>query len=646
MKRKTMIMTAALLFALGGAVALNGQDAQAAKKKVKAVVKGNTLTISGKGAMPSNLKIKKSKKSKVKKIVIKKGITSIPINAFTSYRNVTSATVPASVKTIGQSAFKCKKLKKLTVPGNFKIKSYKDADYAEFWITDKVDTVVFNTNLVLDRVSAFDADNLVVKKSDPKYKSIDGVIYSKDGKEIVRVPFQREEITLAEGCEVFCLQSVMYAINEPVLEGPIGGCRVKKIVIPSSVKKVESELYDTDNCINEWRIDYQNSPLAGVKVEIQSGQLDGQSFSELVEVLKLDIDDLMRQVPDQITFKDNMYTTSDHLLLKYVGKGGTVKIPEGITKVGDYAFWDILDSIKITKLELPEGLTEIGKGSFQRCSGYYDGAYYPLEVSFPASLKKIGDYAFANNMIQKLVLPSTIEKYGEGAFEMADIEELVLPDNMKEIPERMVWGNRLKKITIPDSVEKIGKGAFAQNHELVGIEFGKNLKEIGEEAFYCLKSPLRNLTIPASVKKIGKNAFGTDNSIFREKTPCSVTIQGSGKDFSDQAFHQDYVMAYTGSRIEEQRASLFKVSSGLYSKKMTLDMEWTQVKGAAGYELMAATNAKFTKNKVKITVKGNVSKETIVIKGKFKENTKTYVRLRPFTNENGIKRYGRWSKTN
>ena len=466
------------------------------------------------------------------------------------------------------------------------------------------------------------------------------MIYSKDGKEIVRVPFQREEIAIEEGCEVFCLQSVMYAVNNPILEGPIGGCRVKKIIIPASVKKVESKSYDTDHSIPDWRPGYQHS-LAGLQAEIKGRQLDGQSFSELIYVLRLNIDDLMKQVPDQITLKDDMYTTSDHVLLKYVGKGGTVKIPEGITKIGDRAFVD--DNIHITKLELPEGLTEIGDRAFAGCSGYYDEAYHPLEFSFPASLKKIGNYAFSSNMIQKLVLPATIESYGEGAFEMAGIEELVLPDNMKVVPDNMFWGNGLKKVIIPDSVEKIGKGAFATNHELTSIQFGKSLKEIGEEAFFCYKSPLQELTIPANVQKIGKNAFGEDDSIFREKSPCSVTIYGSGKDFSAQAFNQDCVLTYA-DKIEEQRACLFEMSRGWYSNKITRDMEWTQVKGAAGYELMAATNAGFTKNKTKITVKGNVTKKTIKIKGKFKQNTNVYVRIRPFTNVNGKKRYGRWSK--
>lgn len=237
MKRKTMIMTAAMLLVLGSAVALNGLEAQAAKKqKVKAVVKGSTLTVSGKGAMPSSLKVKKSKINKVKKIVVKKGITAIPVDAFRKYKNVTKATVATSVKTIGANAFRCPKLKKLTVPGDFKVQLS-----GSYWVTDKVDTVAFNTKLNLENAASFDANNLVVKKSDPNYKSVGGVIYTKDGKEIVRVPFQRGEVVIEEGCEVFSLQSVMYA-NEKNIDGdPLGGCRVRKIVIPASVKQVESE---------------------------------------------------------------------------------------------------------------------------------------------------------------------------------------------------------------------------------------------------------------------------------------------------------------------------------------------------------------------------------------------------------------------
>ena len=413
-----MIMTAALLLTLGGAVVLNGQDTQAAKKqKVKAAVKGGTLTISGKGAMPSSLKIKQKQRNKVKKIVIKKGITSIPIGAFAKYKNVTSATVASSVKTIGENAFKCQKLKKLTLPGDFKIKAGEG-----YWISGKVNTVTFNTNLNPERAAAFDANHLVVKKTDPKYKSIGGVIYSKDGKEIVRVPFQRSEIVLDNGCEVFCLQSILYANADA--DGEVeGACRIRKIVIPASVKQVESARYFAQ-CQEGLSRRSVKGEIADLQVEIQSRQLDEQSLSELVFVLQMGVDNLMKQLPDRITQSEDMYFVDKNVLLMYKGKEGEVTVPAGITKIGNYAFRGIE---KLKEVILPEGLTEIGKESFSGCSLAYEENSSGMKITFPSTLKKIGDHAFLGNWIRQIVLPDSVEVCGKRSrFSISSMPPLLL----------------------------------------------------------------------------------------------------------------------------------------------------------------------------------------------------------------------------
>lgn len=633
-------MTAALLFVLGGAIALNGQEAQAAKKqKVKAVVKGGTLTISGKGAMPSSLKVKKSKINKVKKIVVKKGIVSIPANAFTKYKNVTSATVATSVKTIGEKAFNCKKLKKLTIPGTFKIKTLR-GDEAGYAITGKVDTVTFNTNLQLARAAAFNANNLVVKGSDPRYKSVGGVIYSKDGKAIVRVPFQRKEITPAEGCEVFCLQSVLYF--NPDIEGdPATVCQVKKITIPTWIKQVESDLYFStvpsgrSGNLSDLAPGYRPDEQLGLQVDVQSKQLNGQSLAELVNILQMNIDDLMRQVPDQIYLKDNMYTTSDHFLLKYKGADSTVAIPEGTTKIGNYAFYD---NQKITKLVLPEGLVEIGDEAFSRCSPIFSENPDSLEVVFPSTLKKVGSGAFASNVIRKLVLPSTITTYGKNVFEGNVLEELVLPDTMKVVPEGLAANNKLKKIMIPDSVQKIGERAFDYN-TLETIQFGKGLTEIGAGAFYG--NDLKTVTVPATVTKIGAYAFEATGSV--KNFTGTIVIQGSGAGISDQAFGSSFVVDFRKG-VKEAKTSLRVPVWRQDSKKLTANLVWSGVKDASGYELVVSTNPKFTKNKKTVTAKAGAGKKSVTIKGKFKTSEKVYAKMRPYTMVNGKKVYGRWSK--
>lgn len=569
MNRKAVVMTTAMLLTLGAATVLNGQDAQAAKKKkVKATVKGSTLTISGKGAMPSSLKVKKSKQKKIKKIVVKKGVTSIPVKAFTKYKNVTSATVATSVKKIGQDAFKCKKLKKLTVPGNFTIVSKKNSKGAP-WITDKVNTVTFNSKLNLERAAAFDANNLVVKKSDPKYKSIKGIIYTKNGKEIVRVPFQRSEVVLADGCETFCLQSVLYA-NVDTDSNSYGGCRVKKIVIPTSVKKVESDRHFalSDGGFIKRIVDRR---VTGLQTDVKTKLLDDASLSQLIHVLGTGSDSLMKQLPDRISQSEGMYISNAHTLLDYRGTSYEIVIPKEIKKIGDYAFYNYKG---ISELSLPEGLTEIGKASFHTSSGWsFDGDHSPL---------------------RKLVLPDSLERIGDQAFEDNEIRE---------------------------------------------IQFGKKVKEIGKYAFN--NNMLSKLTIPASVEKIDTGAFA---GYFDTEDLDNIVIQGSSAGFADMIFGEGRLIYEKGP--QEQKVSLFAPEIRSSStKKVKVSIRWTEIKNADGYELVTASNAKFTKNKKQMTLDGDQWQKELTLTGKFKKTTKIYAKMRPFTYMDGEKVYGRWSQS-
>lgn len=621
-------MTAAMLLVLGSAVVLNGQEAQAAKKqKVKAVVKGSTLTVSGKGAMPSSLKVKKSQRNKVKKIVVKKGITAIPVDAFRKYKNVTKATVATSVKTIGANAFRCPKLKKLTVPGDFKVQFS-----GGYWVTDKVDTVAFNTKLNLENAASFDANNLVVKKSDPNYKSVGGVIYTKDGKEIVRVPFQRGEVVIEEGCEVFSLQSVMYANEKNIDEDPLGGCRVRKIVIPASVKQVESEKHFA---LNQRGLEKRivNREITGLQVDIRTRQLDDRSLSELAFVLSMGVDNLMKLLPDRITLSDGMYFADKNVLLGYKGEEGKVTVPEGTAKIGAYAF---RNTFCLDELVLPEGMVEIGKEAFKRAFRGTNGEPAGERVTFPSTLKVIGEEAFCENQLDQIKLPDSVEVCGKRAFCMAGLrDEIKLSGSLKVVSEEMLQSNSLTKIVIPDSVEKIEREAFTGNM-IYEIQLGKNIREIEEKAF--MGAYYKHLTVPASVVKIGPMAFGKwdDNE-------ADVLIQGDSKGISGQAFSKECVLTYSKSPAEQKVSLQFNTRKIYPLKKAVMNVWWTSVKEADGYEIMAATNAKFTKNKKKLTADADETKKTVTVKGKIKKNAKIYVRVRPYIYLDGAKVYGRWS---
>ena len=94
---------------------------------------------------------------------------------------------------------------------------------------------------------------------------------------------------------------------------------MKKIVVPASVKKVESDKY---YALDERGLDKRtvNGRITGLQVNVKSKQLDDSSLSQLLYYLEMDLDTLMKQLSDRISVKDDMYTTNTNVLLGYGGK--------------------------------------------------------------------------------------------------------------------------------------------------------------------------------------------------------------------------------------------------------------------------------------------------------------------------------------
>ena len=106
-------------------------------------------------------------------------------------------------------------------------------------------------------------------------------------------------------------------------------------------------------------------------------------------------------------------------------------IPQGITRIGDRAFYNC---IGLTSITIPDSVTSIGSGSFYSCSSL-------TSITIPNSVTAIGDFAFYGcTSLACLTLPDSVTSIGEGAF---------------------YWCTSLISITIPDSVTSIGHYAFS-----------------------------------------------------------------------------------------------------------------------------------------------------------------------------------------
>ncbi len=82
-------------------------------------------------------------------------------------------------------------------------------------------------------------------------------------------------------------------------------------------------------------------------------------------------------------------------------------IPDGVTSIGDYAFYAYY---QLTSVTIPDSVTSIGDSAFSECRSL-------TSVTIPDSVTSIGDSAFSFCALTSITIPNRVTKIGEGAFE-------------------------------------------------------------------------------------------------------------------------------------------------------------------------------------------------------------------------------------
>ena len=196
----------------------------------------------------------------------------------------------------------------------------------------------------------------------------------------------------------------------------------------------------------------------------------------------------------------------------------TVKISNGITRIGDCAF----DGLGITSITIPDSVTSIGNDAFGDCENLTD-------ITIPDSVTSIGDYTFYGcKSLTSITIPCSVTSIGDYTFYgCKSLTSITIPCSVTSIGnDAFGFCENLTNITIPDSVTSIGEDAFYYCASLTSITIPNSVTSIENFTFYGCTS-LTSITIPNSVTSIGNYTFYGCTSLTSITIPDSVISIGN-----------------------------------------------------------------------------------------------------------------------
>lgn len=203
----------------------------------------------------------------------------------------------------------------------------------------------------------------------------------------------------------------------------------------------------------------------------------------------------------------------------------TVTIPKNTTSIGDYTFYGCTNLLSVDFAE-DSALESIGAFAFANCSALL-GTPVAGDVSslkIPEGVTAIGEKAFYRCVsLTGIELNANLTSLGDQAFSgCTSLKELVFPDSLTQIGEKLCYGaTALESVTFGNAVKSIGNYAFLGCKLIEEIKLPSTLESIGDYAFRGCTG-LTSIFLGDNVLFIGSHAFNGCKSLT---IYCETSVQ-------------------------------------------------------------------------------------------------------------------------
>ena len=441
---------------------------------------------------------------------IKKTTEIICDRAFFDCINLTSISVPNSVKDIGEWAFAgCSLLSSIDIPnsvisiGNNAFAGCLSLKYIS--IPESVICLNGNSFCEWDGELECLSANFIYE---------DDVLFNKDKSEIIS--FRNQEI------ESYIIPDSVTSIGD----GAFGCCSsLSSLVIPDSVVNIKG------NPFYFWKGKLECLSASFI---YEDNVLFNMDKSKLISFRNQEAKSFI--IPDGVKSIGKCAFVDCYSLV-------SISIPNSVTNIGDSAF-DGCSSL--SNLVIPNSVTSIGDGAFWGCSSL-------RSLVIPNSVTSIGAWAFSGcKSLSSLVIPASVTSIGYSAFDgCSSLSSLVIPNSVTSIGDSAFSGCKsLSSLAIPDSVTSVGAWAFDGCSSLSSLVIPDGVTSIRDYVFSGCSS-LSSLVIPNSVTSIGDSAFRGCSSLNSLAIPDSVTCIGLGA-FEGCSSLRDLVIPNSVNDIEDR----------------------------------------------------------------------------------------------